>query len=90
MCAFDLFVEVDCQAGTDLQLGRERARIPQDLVTPGSYVLSLIKRGLAGRQMQMTTCSICDVSRGWGKEGIGILALLIRLKSLQGDGNFWN
>ena len=48
MCAFDLFVEVDCQAGTDLQLGRERARIPQDLVTPGSYVLSLIKRGLAG------------------------------------------
>ena len=48
MCAFDLFVEVDCQAGTDLQLGRERARIPQELVTPGSYVLSLIKTGLAG------------------------------------------
>ena len=85
MCAFDLFVEVDCQAGTDLQLGRERATTPQELVTPGSYVLSLIKRGLAGgrckraHMIPFVTCpeeatyrnSRLVVVRGWGKEGIG-------------------
>lgn len=85
MYAFDLFVEVDCQAGTDLQSGRERAGIPQELVTPGSYVLSLIKRGLAGGRhkwphtLPSVMCpeeanyrnSRLVVVRGWGEEGIG-------------------